>query len=93
MSRSAEVYFDASVLVALLTNDPLTRRADALMRTRTPVLVVSDFAAAEFASAIARRVRMGGDYVRRGAHRVFGFRPSQPAAETSSLKRPIHPSL
>ena len=59
MSRSAEVYFDASVLVALLTNDPLTRRADALMRTRTPVLVVSDFAAAEFASAIARRVRMG----------------------------------
>lgn len=59
MSRSAEVYLDASVLVALLTNDPLTPRADAFMRSRTPVLIISDFAAAEFASAIARRVRTG----------------------------------
>lgn len=52
------LYLDASLLVALLTNDPLTARADALLRSRTPVLVVSDFAAAEFASAVARRVRM-----------------------------------
>jgi predicted nucleic acid-binding protein len=59
MSRNAEVYLDASVLVALLTDDPLTSRADAFMRTEKPVLVVSDFAAAEFASAIARRVRTG----------------------------------
>jgi uncharacterized protein len=59
MSRNAEVYLDASVLVALLTDDPLTGRADAFMRTEKPVLVVSDFAAAEFASAIARRVRTG----------------------------------
>lgn len=59
MSRNAEVYVDASVLVALLANDPLTGCADAFLRTKTPVLVVSDFAAAEFASAIARRVRTG----------------------------------
>ena len=59
MSKNAEVYLDATVLVALLTNDPLTPRADAFMRNKTPVPIVSDFAAAEFASAIARRVRTG----------------------------------
>jgi uncharacterized protein len=53
------VYLDASVLVALLTNDKLTARADAFLRNHSPVLIVSDFAAAEFASAVARRVRMG----------------------------------
>ena len=53
------VYLDASVLVALFTNDPLTARADAFLRGETPMLIVSDFAAAEFASAIARRVRTG----------------------------------
>jgi predicted nucleic acid-binding protein len=51
------VYLDASVLVALFT-DALAARADAFLRTHSPVLIVSDFAAAEFASAIARRVRM-----------------------------------
>ena len=59
MNSNVEVYLDASVLVALLTNDPLTGRADAFMRTKMPVLVVSDFAAVEFASAIAHRVRTG----------------------------------
>lgn len=53
------VYLDASVMVALLTNDPLTARADTFLRASTPVLVLSDFAAAEFASAVARRVRSG----------------------------------
>ncbi len=51
------LYLDASLLVALLTNDALTARADALLRSRMPTLVVSDFAAAEFASALARRMR------------------------------------
>ena len=53
------VYLDASVLVALLTEDALSHRAAALLANRLPVLVVSDFAGAEFASAMARRVRMG----------------------------------
>ena len=53
------LYLDASVLVALVTNDALTARADAFLRTRRPTVIVSDFAAAELASAIARRVRMG----------------------------------
>jgi len=52
------VYLDASVLVSLFANDALTARADAFLRTHPSILIVSDFAAAEFASAIARRVRM-----------------------------------
>ena len=52
------VYLDASVLVALLTVDPLTGRADAFMRTHEPEVVISDFAATEVVSATARRVRM-----------------------------------
>lgn len=51
------VYLDASVLVALFTNDPFTARAETFLRSEAPVLTVSDFAAAELASAIARRVR------------------------------------
>ncbi len=51
------VYLDASVLVALFSTDTFTGRARAFLRSRLPFLVVSDFAAAEFASAIARQVR------------------------------------
>jgi predicted nucleic acid-binding protein len=51
------LYLDASVIVALLTNDVFTSRADAYIRSRAPLLIVSDFAGAEFASVIARRVR------------------------------------
>ena len=36
----------------------MTRRAETLLRTHAPMPVVSDFAAAEFASALARSVRM-----------------------------------
>ncbi len=52
------LYLDASILVALFTQDPQAERADAFLRARAAKLVVSDFAEAEFASAIARRVRM-----------------------------------
>ena len=52
------VYLDASVLLALLTDDAFTLRADAFLRANASVLIVSDFAAAEFASVIARHVRI-----------------------------------
>jgi predicted nucleic acid-binding protein len=52
-----KVYLDASVLVALFTNDPFTGKADEFLRHKRPALTVSDFAKAEFASAIARGVR------------------------------------
>jgi predicted nucleic acid-binding protein len=64
------VYLDASVLVALLTDDPFTRRADAFLRENASVLIISDFAAAEFASVIARHVRTG-DIMQNDAHIVF----------------------
>lgn len=53
------LYLDASVLVSLLARDASTPRAYALLRSQSPVLLVSDFAAAEFASALGRRVRTG----------------------------------
>ncbi len=51
------LYLDASVLVALLIHDSLTEPAEALLRSDPQPLILSDFAAAEFASAVARRVR------------------------------------
>lgn len=51
-------YLDASVLVALFTRDAFTDRATRFLRTQQPVVLVSDFAAAEFASAVARLSRM-----------------------------------
>ncbi len=51
------VYLDASVLVGLFTEDAFTLRADAFLRTNALVVIVSDLAAAEFASVIARHVR------------------------------------
>jgi uncharacterized protein len=50
-------YLDASVLVALLAPEPLSARADGFVRANPTGLTVSDFAIAELASAIARRVR------------------------------------
>jgi predicted nucleic acid-binding protein len=52
------IYLDASPLVALFANDTLTTRAEAALRRTGLVLIVSDFAATEFAAAIARRERM-----------------------------------
>lgn len=52
------LYLDASVVVALVTRDAFTFRADSYLRAVAPVLIVSDLAATEFASVVARRVRM-----------------------------------
>jgi predicted nucleic acid-binding protein len=53
------VYFDASLIVSLFIEDALSARADAYLERAAPTVCVSDFAAAEFASAVNRRVRMG----------------------------------
>ena len=52
-------YLDASFLVALFIKDALTAQADAFLRVKAPLLVISDFAAAECISAIGRQVRTG----------------------------------
>jgi predicted nucleic acid-binding protein len=64
------LYLDASVLVALFAQDLFTSRADAYLRAHQSLLIVSDFAAAEFASAIGRRVRIKALTIR-DAHRAF----------------------
>lgn len=51
------VYFDASVLVAMFTHDRHSARADELLGLG-PTAFVSDFAAAELASALGRLLRM-----------------------------------
>jgi uncharacterized protein len=51
------LYLDASVLVALFVIDPTSARAETYLVAHPDHLVVSDFGAAEFSSAVARRVR------------------------------------
>jgi predicted nucleic acid-binding protein len=64
------LYLDASVLVALFLDDPFSSQAEALFRSRPLAPIVSDFAAAEFASAAARRVRTG-ELAADSAHEAF----------------------
>lgn len=51
------VYLDTSVLVPVFMQEAFTERAERYLRSGLEVLIVSDFAAAEFAAALARRVR------------------------------------
>ena len=53
------LYLDTSAIVPLFTADALNARADALIKNLKPSVVLSNFAAVEFASAISRRVRTG----------------------------------
>jgi hypothetical protein len=55
---SGSRYLNASILVVVLTVEPFSERADRFVRDHPIGLIIHDFAAAEFASAIARRVRM-----------------------------------
>lgn len=52
-------YLDASVLVALFLPDPQTVKATAAVAKLSDAAVVSDIAALEFASTVARKVRAG----------------------------------
>jgi predicted nucleic acid-binding protein len=52
------LYLDASVLVALFVIDPASARAAGFLASHPAIILVSDFGAAEFSSAVARRVRM-----------------------------------
>jgi predicted nucleic acid-binding protein len=63
-------YLDASVLVALFTDEPVSAQAQVLLHDGEDIVLVSDFAAAEFASTIARDVR-NGEIARNHAIAVF----------------------
>ena len=54
------VYLDASVLVSFFVDDSLSARADRFIENAVgEVLIVSDFAVAEFSAVIGRKVRTG----------------------------------
>jgi len=54
---AVSIYLDASVIVALFTEDHFTDRATTLLASKADAVIVSDFAAVEFSSVIARFVR------------------------------------
>jgi len=51
------LYLDASALLPLFIQETNTQRAHELLRGN--ILVISDFAVAEFSSGVARRARLG----------------------------------
>ena len=53
-----DLYLDSSIVVALFVADALSARSERLLEKAPAILVISDFVMAEFASAVARRVRM-----------------------------------
>ena len=53
------LYLDTSAIVPLLTDEPFSARAQALLAARREEIIVSDFGAAEYSSAMARLVRIG----------------------------------
>ena len=52
-------YADASLLVPLFVADRFAARAEAFLQAHRPRLLVSDFGAAEFASAVSKKLRTG----------------------------------
>jgi predicted nucleic acid-binding protein len=78
-------YLDASVLVALFTDDPFSEQADRLLRKRLPNVDISDFVAAEFVSAIGRRVRMD-EISREQAGAAFAAFDAWAAQETRRIE-------
>lgn len=54
-----KAYLDTSFIIALFSNDAFSVRAEQFLQAEEPVLLISDFACAEFASAVAKRVRVG----------------------------------
>lgn len=63
-------YLDTSVLVGLFTKDPVSERADAAVRAQPIQAILSDWAKAELASAVAIKVRTGL-VTRSGAETAF----------------------
>lgn len=53
------VYLDSSAIVSFFTPDRYSEKISEFLLTNSPVVALSDFAAAEFASAIAQHVRTG----------------------------------
>lgn len=66
-------YLDASVILPILVKEPASSLVDAFMTTTDRELLVSDFAAAEVASALSRLVRVGRLQASDGAACLIDF--------------------
>jgi uncharacterized protein len=66
-------YLDATVMLPILIKEPASAAVDAFMSTVQQELWVSDFAAAEAASALSRLVRTGRLQATDGAARLSDF--------------------
>jgi predicted nucleic acid-binding protein len=66
-------YLDASVLVPTLVKEPASPVVDEFLRSSTDQLVVSDYAAAEVASAMSRLIRMDRMLVSTASDRLVDF--------------------
>ncbi len=53
------LYLDASILASLFVADAFSDQASSLLAAAAADVLISDFAATEFSSVIARQVRMG----------------------------------
>ncbi|MFN4297733.1 MAG: type II toxin-antitoxin system VapC family toxin [Brevundimonas sp.] len=67
------LYLDASVLAAALLQEPGSDAVTEALESSGADLLVSDFAAAEVASALSRQVRMGVDTEVQAARRLEQF--------------------
>lgn len=67
------VYVDANILISALSLDALSSRAEASLRGLGERVIVSDFAGAEFASVIAKRVRMRDLSLNEGKQALAAF--------------------
>ena len=67
------LYLDASVLMPTLVSEPTSAAVDVFLLARAEVMTVSDFAAAEVASAISRLARMGRLTASAAAERLMDF--------------------
>jgi len=66
-------YLDASVILPTLVEEPASAVVDRFMAATTETLVVSEFAAAEVASALSRLVRIGALDTADAAARLSDF--------------------
>jgi len=78
------IYLDASVLIAVLAEEPASAAVRRFLRDHREDRLISDFAAAEVASAIARLLRMRLQTVEEGFARLADFDAWRAAASSAA---------
>ena len=83
------LYLDASTIMPTVVEDRFTRAVAAFLLNRGDGLVISDFGAAEVASALSRLVRMGELAATEAAQRLADF-DAWRAGETENAEMDEH---